>query len=160
MISVKQFVEWARKKSNWVVLGYDDNNIYFNFDGLIALNDFADIAQKSENLLIVQKTDAGPVYCLQASNLEKFMELTDPNMAQEKVPDLSWATCKQIASELKKRQSLTFVLLYIEDDAYDNINVEASGDANTILGLTMRGISLILNATEKRSIIQKPTEDD
>jgi hypothetical protein len=75
------------------------------------------------------------------------------------IPDLQLATCKQMANELKKRESLTFVMLWIEENYYDNIHIEASGEANQVIGLVTRGLSLILKSTEDRTQIRE-SEDE
>jgi len=160
MISVQQFVEWAKKKTEWNVISHDENGVFLQIVVPEKLNQFLVSAKNSDNPVTIHPGEESPLYCLSNYNLQNFISDYEPKTKKEAMPDLTWATCKQIANELKKRKTLTFVLFYMEENYYDNIHVEASGEANAIIGLTTRGLDLILRETEKRTKMHDSSEDE
>ncbi len=161
-MTTKEFFEWAQKYEELGASSYDENKIYFNIADKINLEGFLILATRSGCEAQIVIKDEKVQYCLTSSNLDVFVSIYEDALKATNAgyPDLSWATCKQIGKELKKRQNLTFVLLWIEDDYVDNIHIEASGEANTVIGLATRGLNLIVNATEKRTRIIDTSDDE
>jgi hypothetical protein len=159
-MKIFEFLNWAKTRTEWEVLGADLEKIYFEIITQENLNIFLQNAQNAECPVTVHPGEKNPIYCLHAINLQKFVDLMEPKkVIGSTIPDLQLATCKQMANELKKRENLTFVMLWIEENYYDNIHIEANGEANQIIGLVTRGLSLILKTTENKTHIRE-SEDD
>jgi hypothetical protein len=159
-MKIFEFLNWAKKRTEWEVLGADLEKIYFEITTQKNLNIFLQNAQNAECPVTVHPGEKNPIYCLHAINLQKFVDLMEPKKVNgSPIPDLQLATCKQMANELKKRENLTFVMLWIEENYYDNIHIEANGEANQVIALVTRGLSLILKTTENKTHIQE-SEDD
>jgi len=162
MMSIENFFVWAKQINDFPAQSYDELSIYFSISDKEFLKTFLEIADKSDNFVSVHKIDSDILYRLHCTNPDGFKdqyELYKKNKKQG-LPDLTWATCKQIGSELKKRQNLTFVLFWTEENSTENISVEASGQANTVVGLATRGLSLLLKATEARTKYENTTDED
>lgn len=65
------------------------------------------------------------------------------------IPDLSLVTIRQMASELKKRENLTFAIVWIEDTERDNIAIEGSGNPTKLIGLLSRGTHMAIEWADK-----------
>jgi hypothetical protein len=158
----KDFFDWSQKYPELGVQAYDEKRVYFILQDAQSLEGFLVLTHKigcEPQVAIVEKNVN---YCVPAEHLSSFNKEYERSMLDMRkgIPDLQWATCKQIGSELKKRENLTFVLLWMEDDYFDNLHIEASGEANSIIGLTTRGLNILLNTTEKRTKIQDSSDEE
>jgi hypothetical protein len=76
------------------------------------------------------------------------------------LPDLSLVTMRQIAAELKRRDGLTFALVWIENTERDNIAIEGSGNPTQLVGLLTRGSHMAIEWADKNIKFFKPKEDE
>jgi len=76
------------------------------------------------------------------------------------LPDLSLITLRQIATELKQRQNLTFALVWIENNERDNIAIEGSGNPTQLVGLLTRGTHMAIEWADKNIKFYRPEEDE
>lgn len=72
------------------------------------------------------------------------------------LPDLSLATIKQMAMELKSRQNLCFAMVWMEDNERDNIAIEGSGNPTQLVGLLSRGLYMTIEWSNKNIRFQQP----
>ncbi len=160
-MNTEEFSNWAKQNNNFEVLSFDDTRVFLTVNDEIKLVKLIETTEKSGNVLTIHIQNNIVVYCLHDQNLEMFVNLWDNKKTKNNVmPDLEWATCKQIAAELKKRNTLTFALVYIEDDSVDNISVEANGDPNYIIGMLTRGINMLVKYTDKNKKTIEASEDE
>jgi len=158
----EEFFNWSKKYPDLGVCAYDEKRVYFLLDEVESLKGFLILAAKvGFEPTVISKEDSIH-YGVSAEFLKDLSAQYEIIISelQKGVPDLSWATCKQMSNELKRRNNITFVLIWMEENYYDNIHIEASGDANTVIGLATRGLNLLVNATEKRTKIIDSSEDD
>lgn len=158
----EEFFNWSKKYPDLGVCAYDEKKVYFLLEDVESLKGF---------LILAGKVGFEPTVIIKEEAIhygvnEEFLQSLSAHYEaiigelQKGVPDLSWATCKQMSNELKRRNNITFVLVWMEENYYDNIHIEASGEANTVIGLATRGLSLLVNATEKRTKIIDSSEED
>lgn len=76
------------------------------------------------------------------------------------LPDMSLLTIRQMAAELKRRDGLTFALVWIENAERDNIAIEGSGNPTQLVGLLTRGSHMAIEWADKNIKFFKPREDD
>jgi hypothetical protein len=77
------------------------------------------------------------------------------------IPDLSLVTLRQMTAELKQRQNLNFVLIWMEDSERDNIAIEGSNSNPTqIVGLLARGLHMAIEWAGKDIKLYKPKDDE
>ena len=74
-------------------------------------------------------------------------------------PDLSLMTIKQLAKELKKRQNLSFSIVWMEDTNKENIAIEGNGNPTQVVGLLARGLHMAIEWSDKFLKISKPDQD-
>lgn len=98
---------------------------------------------------------------------KKFLALLEArgNVRQAKnrelgLPDLSYMTIKQMATELKSRQNLTFALIWIENNERDNIAIEGSGNPTQLIGLLARGQHMAIEWADKTIKFYRPEKDE
>jgi hypothetical protein len=65
------------------------------------------------------------------------------------IPDLSLVTIQQMVEELKKRKSLIFSLVWIENNERENISIEGSGNPTQLVGLLARGTHMVIEWADK-----------
>lgn len=75
------------------------------------------------------------------------------------LPDLSLVTIRQIASELKSRENLTFALVWIENNERENIAVEGTGKPNHLIGLLARAQHIAIEWADKNIKFYRPDKD-
>ncbi len=117
-----------------------------------------EIAEKSEHILSIKTFENKLCFCLQNRNFSEFVSLWYGE-TKKGIPDLSWVTIRQMADELKKRDNLTFAILWIEDSGHENISLEASGNPTTLCGMLTRGLNLAVKYADK-NIGYNQTQDD
>ena len=76
------------------------------------------------------------------------------------MPDLSLVTIRQMAMELKRRNNLTFALVWIENNERDNIAIEGSGNPTQLVGLLARGSHMAIEWADKSIKFYKPSDDE
>lgn len=76
------------------------------------------------------------------------------------LPDLSLTTIRQMATELKKRNGLTFALVWIENAERDNIAIEGSGNPTQLVGLLTRGAHMAIDWADKNIKYYKPKDEE
>lgn len=74
------------------------------------------------------------------------------------LPDLSFVTIRQMATELKQRHNLTFAIVWIENNERDNIAIEGSGNPTQLIGLLARGEHMAIEWADKNIKFYKPEE--
>lgn len=74
-------------------------------------------------------------------------------------PDLSLVTVKQLAKELKKRQNLSFAIVWMEDTNKENIAIEGNGNPTQVVGLLARGLHMAIEWSDRFLKITKPDQD-
>lgn len=75
------------------------------------------------------------------------------------LPDLSLVTIRQMAVELKRRENLTFAIVWIEDNERDNIAIEGSGNPTQLVGLMARGLHMAIEWADKNIKFHKPKDE-
>lgn len=85
--------------------------------------------------------------------------LTKARQQELGLPDLSLTTIRQMSAELKKRENLTFAVVWIEDNERDNIAIEGSGNPTQLVGLLARGLHIAIEWADKNIRFHKPKED-
>jgi hypothetical protein len=76
------------------------------------------------------------------------------------LPDMSLLTIRQMAAELKRRNGLTFALVWIENAERDNIAIEGSGNPTQLVGLLTRGSHMAIEWADKNIKFFKPREEE
>lgn len=64
-----------------------------------------------------------------------------------------------MAVELKKRENLTFAVVWIEDNDRDNIAIEGSGNPTQLVGLLARGLHMAIEWADKNIKFHKPKDE-
>jgi len=54
-----------------------------------------------------------------------------------------------MAAELKKRSNLTFALIWLEEEATENFNLEAIGNPTTLCGILSRGLNMAIKWADR-----------
>jgi hypothetical protein len=95
-----------------------------------------------------------------SARIKQFLERQrEPKYDQYGVPDLSLVTIKQIAKELKKRENLSFAMVWMEDSNKDNIAIEGNGNPTHLVGLLARGLHMAIEWSDKYLHFKKPDEE-
>jgi hypothetical protein len=68
-------------------------------------------------------------------------------------------TIKQIARELKKRENLSFAMVWMEDSSKDNIAIEGNGNPTNLVGLLARGLHMAIEWSDKYLHFKKLDDD-
>lgn len=159
MMTPEDIFNWATNIKEMDSMYVDEQHLWFCIHETKAIEKILDLASKADCEVVVKTQHQKFYYGMKLSAaLEKFIAMYDgiSKITKNGIPDLSLVTCRQITAELKKRKNLTFVMFWIEEDIYDNINVEASGHLNTVVGLATRGLNLILKATDEKTRYADP----
>jgi hypothetical protein len=162
MMTPEEIYNWATNVKELESTFVDETHLWFSISETIFVEKILDLASKADCEVVVKNNQRNLLYGIKFSQaLERFISLYEGarNGKKNGLPDLSLVTCRQITAELKKRKNLTFVMFWIEEDIYDNINVEASGHLNTVVGLATRGLNLILKATDEKTTYADPDSD-
>jgi hypothetical protein len=161
-MNTKDFAEWLTSKKDMDVISLDEGRIFLTVNSEEKLVKLIETTEKSGNIITIHMQENAVVYCLHNQDLDKFVDVWENKSKKNKnpVPDLEWATVKQIADELKSRDSLTFAIVHIEDDRIDNISLEANGDPNYIIGMLTRAVNMLVTYTEKNKKIIENKDDD
>jgi hypothetical protein len=162
MMTPEEVYNWAANVKELEYMYVDENALWFSLSEIKSTEKILDLADKADCEVVVRNQNQKIFYGIKFSNsLDKFILLYDGLSKKTKngIPDLSLVTCRQITAELKSRKNLTFVMFWIEEDIYDNINVEANGHLNTVVGLATRGLNLILKATDEKTRYADPDSE-
>jgi len=157
-MSTKEFSEWLSDIDGIEVIKVEEDKVIFvclNEDIVLKLTT---IAQETKNLLSILNLDGKICFCLYNNDLQAFVKKWSGEN-KKGIPDLSWVTIKQMAAELKKRDNLTFALIWMEDSGYDNISLEGSGNPTVLCGILSRGLNLAIRHADN-NIEYKELKDD
>lgn len=114
--------------------------------------------------LVIDAADRLTCIRILTKNLNNLMESkNDSRHANNKelgLPDLSLVTIRQMATELKARQNLTFALVWIESNERDNIAIEGSGNPTQLVGLLARGQHMAIEWADKNIKFYRPKEEE
>lgn len=146
-MNTKQFCDWAKEISELQISSYEEQRIYLLPTGENAFLKLVSVADKSKNFISLHPHEDTIIYCLHNNNLDEFIRIweKETDTDQKGIPDLSWATCKQIGEELKNRDNLVFALIWMEVEGNENLSVEAGGNPTLVAGMVNRGLNLIVN---------------
>lgn len=95
---------------------------------------------------------------------KKLLALVDSTARQAKmkelgIPDLTLVTIRQMATELKQRQNLTFAIVWIESNDKDSIAIEGNGTPTALVGLLSRGTHMATEWADKNIKFYKNKDD-
>lgn len=114
--------------------------------------------------LVVDEKDRSKCLKFLAKKFEALVQSEgDMLKAKQKelgLPDLSLLTIKQMAAELKRRQGLTFAIVWIENAERDNIAIEGSGNPTQLVGLLTRGSHMAIEWADKNIKFFKPKDEE
>lgn len=154
----KDFSDWISQIDGIEVVNFDEEKIlFFCSDENIILR-LTEVAEETNSNLSIRTHSQKICFCLFKDSFENFVN----NWHRENkkgVPDLSWVTIKQMATELKARNNLTFALVWMEDTGYDNISLEASGNPTILCGMLSRGLNLAIKYADKNINFHEPKDD-
>jgi hypothetical protein len=130
---------------------------------LLILSDQNNMDQFSYQL-IVEAEDRLMAIKMLTKNLNVILETGGNNVkAKHKelgLPDLSLVTIRQMAMELKRRNNLTFALVWIENNDRDNIAIEGSGNPTQLVGLLVRGSHMAIEWADKNIQFYHPKDEE
>jgi hypothetical protein len=114
--------------------------------------------------IVFEKKDREAMIRLLRKKLDNLKQ-SDGSLVKAKyrelgLPDMSLLTIRQMAAELKRRDGLTFALVWIENAERDNIAIEGSGNPTQLVGLLTRGSHMAIEWADKNIKFFKPREDD
>jgi len=110
---------------------------------------------------IVFNDDKERILRVFSNRIKMFLERQkSPKYDKFGVPDLSLVTIKQIAKELKKRENLSFAMVWMEDNSKDNISIEGNGNPTNLVGLLARGLHMAIEWSDKYLKFKNPDEKD
>ncbi len=92
--------------------------------------------------------------------LEKKGDIKNATNHELGLPDLSLLTIRQMATELKSRQNLTFALVWIENSERENIAIEGSGNPTHLIGLLARAQNMAIDWADKNIKFYRPNRDE
>lgn len=157
-MTTKDFSEWISQIDGIEVVKFDEEKILFFCSEENLVIKLTDVAEKTNTNLSIRTHEQKICFCLNKDNLDQFVSFWHREN-KKGLPDLSWVTVKQMASELKSRDNLTFALVWIEDSGYDNISLEASGNPTTLCGMLSRGLNLAIKYADKNINFHEPKDD-
>lgn len=114
--------------------------------------------------LVIDSEDKKNCIILLTKKLQVLIEtkgnIRQANNRELGIPDLTYLTIRQIATELKSRQNLTFALVWIENNETDNIAIEGSGNPTHLIGLLARGQHMAIEWADKSIKFYRPNKDE
>lgn len=157
-MTTQEFSDWLSTIDDVEIIKTEEDKICFFCAEEDLVVKFTKVAEDSKNILSIQTHENKICFCLHNNDLDLFVKKW---LGENKkgVPDLSWVTTKQMALELKKRDNLTFVLLWMEDSGYDNISLEASGNPTTLCGMLIRGLNMAVKHADKNINFIEPKDE-
>lgn len=157
-MKTKEFSEWISQIDGIEVAVYDEDKILFLCTDETVVVKLTQVAEKSNHVLGIKTYDNKLCFCLYKNDYANFIS-NWYGETKKGIPDLSWVTIRQMAEELKKRENLTFAILWIEESEYDNISLEASGNPTTLCGMLTRGLNLAVKYADKNINYHEPKDD-
>jgi hypothetical protein len=157
-MNTKQFSDWLQQVNDIEIIKVNETSVMFfcNTDNVVSK--VTAIAEKTGNPLTLHTNQNKICMCLHNHDLASFYKAW--NRENKKgLPDLSWVTCKQMADELKKRENLTFALVWMEELGHDNISFEANGNPTILCGLLTRSLNIAIRWADKNLDFHEPKED-
>jgi len=158
VMTIQEFAEWISQLEHIEVVAYDDEKVIFLCTDEKLVIKLTDVAEKSQHILSIKKFEEKLCFCLHQKDYSEFVRIWYGEN-KKGVPDLSWVTIRQMANELKKRDNITFALIWIEESGYDNISLEASGNPTTLCGMLTRGLNLAVRHADKTIDYHEPKDD-
>lgn len=147
-MNIKDFSQWFGSLNDIHIVDVQENKIVFYCVSEPLMFKITKTADATSNLLSLHNSNDQICMCLHCQNMENFYNSWNAE-TKSGVPDLSWVTCKEMANELKKRENITFALVWIEDSGMENINLEASGNPTMLCGLLSRGLNMAVKFADK-----------
>lgn len=128
------------------VTGYQASDIFFSCDQPKTLTDLATKAKMAGWEVVIFPNPGKVIYYLHGQDLKKMIDsLSGPQIYTEYgTPDLSLVTIHQMTQELKKRENLTFAIVWTEENNVDNIALEGCGNPTKVIGLLARAMNLAI----------------
>jgi hypothetical protein len=147
-----------------------------NDQNLIAISNVVDeIKENHPCILLVLNSEVGTTHqltidgehkkdtiLLMCEKLKKIIAPQNTSLIKYNdlgIPDLSFVTIRQMATELKQRENLTFAIVWIENNERDNIAIEGSGNPTQLIGLLTRGTHMAIEWADKNINFFKPDDD-
>lgn len=159
-MTTKEFAEWFANIKDVVVKSVKEDRMFFECMDESLVHRITKIAERSDNFLSLHTNKKDIILCLHNHKLEEFIKLwEEPRINKKGIPDMTFVTCKQMADQLKKRENLTFALIWMEEDSVDNFNIEASGNPTVLCGMFTRAVNMAVNWAEKNIHYEEPEAD-
>lgn len=157
MMTTIEFADWLKDIEDVEIVKIEENCVFFFCQSEDLVIKFTKIAEETKNSLSLRTHENKICFVIYNENLEFFIKKW---IGENKkgLPDLSWITMKQFSTELKKRDNLTFALVWIEENGNDNISLEASGNPTTLCGMLTRALNLAVRHADK-NIDYRETRD-
>lgn len=155
----EEFVDWLKNLSSIEIVAFDDTDkiLFLCTDENVVIK-LTEVAEKSDHILSIRKVEDKLCFCLHTNNNYQNFVSSWYGDNKKGLPDLSWVTIKQMAEELKKRENLSFALVYIEHTGYENISLEASGNPTTLCGMLTRALNLAVKHADKNIDYHEPQD--
>lgn len=147
-MTTEEFAEWMAQLANIEVVSFDNDKILFFCTEETEVLKLTEVAEKSNHVLSIKKLDEKICFCLYNKDFSDFVSKWYGEN-KKGIPDLSWVTIRQMAEELKKRDYISFALVYMEDSGHDNISLEANGNPTQLCGLLTRALNLAVKHADK-----------
>lgn len=114
--------------------------------------------------LIIEADDKLMAIKMLTKNLKTLIESGSDVMRSKYkefgLPDLTFVTIRQMATELKQRHNLIFALVWIENNERDNIAIEGSGNPTQLVGLLARGSHMAIEWADKNIKFYRPNNEE
>lgn len=148
-MDTQEFSDWFGQIKGVIIKKVEEDRIFFECLEERLVVKITRIAEKTDNFLSLHTRKKEMVLCLHKHKLEDFKTKWEEPATKKGIPDLSVVTCRQMAYELKKRNNLTFALIWLEDEATENFNIEAVGNPTTLCGMLSRGLNLAIKWADR-----------
>jgi hypothetical protein len=159
-MTTDEFSKWFSDIKGIQINNIQEDRVFFECLDEVLLFKLTKTAEVSDTFLSIHtKNKKYILFCLHNSNFEKFVYYWNKK-PKKKNKDLSLLTCKQMASELKKRKNLTFALVWMEEDGIENFNIEAVGNPTMLCGMLTRGVNMTANWAESKTKYEDEEEED
>jgi len=148
-MTTEEFSNWFGQIKGVVIKKIEEDRIFFECLEEMLVVKITRIAEKTDNFLSLHTRKKEMVLCLHKHKLDDFKNKWEEPSVKKGIPDLSVVTCRQMAAELKKRSNLTFALIWLEEEATENFNLEAIGNPTTLCGILSRGLNMAIKWADR-----------
>lgn len=157
-MNTEEFSEWISTIEDVEIIKVEEDKLCFFCTSEELVFKLTKVAEESKNVLSIKNHENKICFCLHNHDLKLFVQKW-VGENKKGIPDLSWVTLKQMAAELKKRDNITFALLWMEESGYENISLEASGNPTTLCGMLIRGLNLAVKHADKNINFIEPRDE-